>query len=93
MYVVGEMIAYTQATFWDFNALISQTHDSIPMKWTSNELDLNAEGVEYLTFEPKDHNIKTTYRDSITKTPIPVMREVWTCIIDSIKIQASGMFF
>ena len=50
MYAMGEKTAYTEATFWDFNALISQTHDSIPMKWTLDELDLNAEGVEYLTF-------------------------------------------
>jgi hypothetical protein len=92
MYAVGDKTAYTQPAFWDFNALVSQTHDSIPMKWTSDELDLNASGVEYLTFEPKDCSIKATFRDPVTKTPIPVTREVWTCIIDSIKAQASGVF-
>ena len=57
-----------------------------------DELHVNVEGVEYLTFEPKDNNIIATYGDSITKTLILVTREVWTCIINSIKTQASGVF-
>jgi hypothetical protein len=32
---------FTQEAFWDFIALIEARHDCIPMKWVTDELDLN----------------------------------------------------
>jgi hypothetical protein len=61
------MIAFKQEAFWNFYALLSRHHDVIPMKWVTNELDLNSLGVEYLSFEPKDHSIRTVFRDPVTK--------------------------
>ena len=51
MYISSET-AFSQPQFLDFNALLTQKHDDIPMQWVSNELDLNSEGVEYLSIEP-----------------------------------------
>jgi len=62
MYISSET-AFTQPQFLDFNALLTQKHDAIPMKWVSNELDLNSEGVEYLSFEPTCHNIRVVHRE------------------------------
>ena len=68
MYAMGEKIEYTQAIIWYFNAIVFQTHDSISMKWTFNELDLNASKVEYITFEPNKYNIRATFCDGDQNT-------------------------
>jgi hypothetical protein len=54
-------------------------------------LDLNAEGVEFLCFMPKeDIVIRACYIDPVTKQARQVTREIYTAIIDIIKAQASG---
>jgi hypothetical protein len=88
-YINGET-AFTQPGFWDFNAIINCTNDAIPTRWVTDDLDLNASGVEYLIFTPKDHNIKATFCYPVTKQPIPMTREVFVSIIDSVKAQAKG---
>ena len=65
------------------------THDSIPLKWVTNNLDLNASGVEYLAFVSKDHTIWATYRDLVTMDSILVTCKVYTTIIDLVKSQAT----
>jgi hypothetical protein len=85
---IDEATAFSQPSFWDFNALMNDTHDAIPTTWTTKALDLNASRVEYLCFSPKDHSIKATFRDLVTNQAIPVTREVFSAIIDSVKTQA-----
>jgi hypothetical protein len=89
---VEEKTRFTQPNFWDFNALIEARHDAIPMRWisTSNGLDLNALGVEYLAFEPKEHSFRATYRDPITQDNIPMTREIYVAIVAGVKTQATG---
>jgi hypothetical protein len=92
---VEEWTRFSQEPFWDFNALVGATHDSIPLKWITEDLDLNTSGVEYLAFVPKDHTIWATYRDLVTMDSIPVIREVYAAIIDLVKsqaIEAAGRF-
>lgn len=44
---------FEQDVFWDFRAFVSLfRHDSIPMCWVYNGLDLNTHGLEYLHFTP-----------------------------------------
>jgi hypothetical protein len=83
---------FTQATFWDFNALVDAMHDAIPMRWipSSNTLDLNASGAEYLAFTPKEHMFRATFWDPITQENIPITREVYAAIIAGVKTQAAG---
>jgi hypothetical protein len=50
---VDERTMFTHEIFWDFNMLVEVHADQIPMKWTIEEFDLNLEGVEFLTFEPR----------------------------------------
>jgi hypothetical protein len=52
---------YSQEDFWDLNALCEARHDVILMNWVTEDLDLNASGVEFLSFEPKDYNIPTCF--------------------------------
>ena len=90
MYIDSET-AFTQPQFWDFNALLTQRHDAIPMKWVSNELDLNSEGIEYLSFEPKGCSIRATHRPEGQRlVGIPVTRDVFAAIILAVKSQARG---
>jgi hypothetical protein len=56
----------------------------------TDELDLNSSGVEYLSFSPKDHNIRAVFRDLVTKIYNLVPREVFAAIISSAKTQALG---
>jgi hypothetical protein len=53
-------------------------------------LDLNASAVEFLSFEPKDYSIPACFKDPVTKSEVPVTREVYSAIIDSVKEQASS---
>jgi hypothetical protein len=62
-----ERTAFIQHAFWDFNALVLGHHDAIPMMWVTDALDLNSSSVEYLSFSPKDHNIRAIFRDLVTK--------------------------
>jgi hypothetical protein len=80
--------AWSQPSFWDFNALYNTIHDAILTKWVTDDLDLNSSGVEFLAFEPKNHSIRATFRDPVTKIAIPITREVFASIIESVKIQA-----
>ena len=84
--------AFTQPLFWDFNALCTASHDAIPTKWVTDDLDLNALSVEYLAFQPKDHSIPAIFRDPVTKQSIPMTREVFSSIIDTVKVQAKGNY-
>lgn len=44
---------FEQDVLWDFQAFVSLfRHDSIPMCWVYNGLDLNTHGLEYLHFTP-----------------------------------------
>jgi hypothetical protein len=86
----GERTAFTHHAFWDFNALVPGHHNTIPMKWVTDELDLNSSGVEYLSFKPKDHSIRAVFRDHVTKVCSLVTREVFATIVSSAKTQASG---
>jgi hypothetical protein len=85
-----EWIIYNEVAFWDFNALCSTTYNAIPMKWITKGLDLNAFGLELISFGSKDHSIKAVYQDLLTKVGTPVTRKVFSCIIDSVKSRASG---
>jgi hypothetical protein len=76
---------YTQESFWDFNALCDARHDVIPMKWVTEDLDLNASGVEFLSFSPKDHSIPACFKDPVTKHEARVTREIYAAIIDSVQ--------
>jgi hypothetical protein len=89
---IEEKTRFTQANFWDFNALIEARHDAIPMRWilALNGLDLNDSGVEYLAFEPKEHSFRATYRDPITQDNIPMTREIYVAIVAGVKTQATG---
>ena len=89
MYISSET-AFTQPQFSDFNSLLTQKHDAIPMKWVSNELDLNSEGVEYLSFEPIGHNIRALHREGQRLVGIPVTKDVFAAIISVVKSQAQG---
>lgn len=60
-------------------------HDAISMKWVTNALDLNADGVEYLSFESTGHNIWETYRDTITWIGTPTTPDVHAAIINFVK--------
>jgi hypothetical protein len=59
------------------------------MTWVTGELDLNSSGVEYLSFSPKDHNIRAIFKDPVTKVCSLVTREVFVAIVSSAKTQAS----
>jgi hypothetical protein len=51
---IEETTKFKSEAFWDFNALVEVRYDAIPMKWvTEEELDLNATGIEFLSFELK----------------------------------------
>jgi hypothetical protein len=56
----------------------------------TNGLDLNAEGEEYLSFEPQGHSIRALYRDEVTNVSIPVNRGVYLAIVAFIKCHATG---
>jgi hypothetical protein len=59
---IEEKTRFSHEAFWDFNALVGQTHDVIPMKWcTKEEVDLNTSGAEFLTFQCKEHTIRATF--------------------------------
>jgi hypothetical protein len=84
---------FTQGPFWDFIALKEARHDVIPMRWIPNSsgLDLNASGIEYLCFEPKEGQlIRATYRDPVTRDNVPVSRDVFAVIISQVELQATG---
>jgi hypothetical protein len=84
---------FTQGPFWDFIALKEACHDMISMRWIPNSsgLDLNASGVEYLCFEPKEGQlIRATYRDPVTRDNILVSRDVFAVIISQVELQVTG---
>jgi hypothetical protein len=81
---------FSHEQFWDFNALIEARHDAIPLKWMTDELDLNSLGVEFLAFDPKGTTIPCIYQDPVAKQTFPVTREVYRHIVDSVKEQASS---
>ena len=85
-----EQSAFTQEAFRDFNVLLLGHYNAIPMKWVIDELDLNSSGVEYLSFELKDHNIRAVCKDSITKICSLVTQEIFAAIVNSTKTQALG---
>jgi hypothetical protein len=87
-----EKFAYFQECFGDFNVLAETRHDSIPMKWEVDELDLNASGIEFLTFDVKSNNIRAVYLDLVTKWASPVTREVFVVILEGVKKQPTGSF-
>jgi hypothetical protein len=81
---VEPRIRFTHGPFWDFIALKEACHDVIPMCWIPNSsgLDLNASGIEYLCFQPKEGQlILATYRDPLIRDNIPVSRDVYAVII------------
>jgi hypothetical protein len=87
---IEEKTRFSQEAFWDFNALVGQTHDVIPMKWcTEEEVDLNTSGAEFLTFQCKEHTIRATFRDPVTKAPMVVTRNLFAAIVETVKAQSS----
>jgi hypothetical protein len=83
---------FTQGPFWDFIALKEARHDVILMRWipNSSRLDLNAFGIEYLCFEPKEGEpIQATYRDLVTRDNVLVLRDVFAVIISQVELQAT----
>ena len=90
---VEEKTQFTQELFWDFNALIGTRHDCIPMKWVTDELDLNLEGVEFLSFERgTGYSIRAMYRDPVTKEEVPITRDIFTTLVDGVKSQATSKY-
>jgi hypothetical protein len=88
---VEDKTQFTQEAFWDFTALIEAKHDYILMKWVTNELDLNMEGMEFLSFEPRaGHSMQAMYRDPITKDKIPITQDIFAALVDRMKSQAAG---
>jgi hypothetical protein len=48
-------------------------HDCILMKWVTDEVNLNLEGMDFLSFEPgAGYSMRAMYRDPITKDEIPI---------------------
>jgi hypothetical protein len=89
-----ERTKFTQEIFWDFNMLVEVRHDTIPMNWETNPLDLNLEGIEFLSFTPGEgHSMRAIYRDPVTRVAIPVTKDIYVAIFQGVKAQASGKFF
>jgi hypothetical protein len=84
-YYIESGTTFSQPSFWDFNALYAAIHDAIPIAWVTNDLDLNASGVEYLIFTPKDHKILATFWDPVMKSESRVTHDVFVAIIDNVK--------
>jgi hypothetical protein len=84
---------FTQEAFWDFIALIEARHDCIPMKWVTDELDLNLEGMEFLSFKPGvGYSMRAMYRDPITNDEISIIRDIFATLVDGMKSQGVGKF-
>ena len=61
------------------------------LKWvTEEELDLNASGIEFLSFELKGHSVRAIFKDLVKKATYPVTRDVYACIVVGMKVQVSG---
>jgi hypothetical protein len=89
-----ERTKFTQEIFWDFNMLVEVRHDTIPMNWETNPLDLNLEGIEFLSFTPGEgHSMRAIYRDPVTRVAIPVTKDIYVAIFQGVKAQAFGKFF
>ena len=73
--------------------LVEVRHDTILMNWKTDPLDLNLEGIEFLSFTLGDgYSMHAIFRDPVTRVLIPMTKDIYVAIFQGVKAQASGKF-
>jgi hypothetical protein len=67
--------------------------DAIPLCWVNDPLNLDIEGVEYLSFTPSGQIICAMHRNPIITTSVMVTCEVFVTIVDEVKVMNTSKYF
>jgi hypothetical protein len=65
-------------------------HDTIPMRWVYDALNLNSDAQEYLYITPTGHSVRCSHRDLVTGETQPITHELYLSIIEKAMEQSTG---